>query len=804
MASTNVVPVSFPVSLMEVVSTMWMEIAMLCVAALAYVLFTGRVPGLSPTAKKLSEDNSAMEEEHVARELQSRFDAGDHRAVFKLWQRVKSFDSATLVSLASIVHSLKALGKGSSEICNELRSGLECNSSLSEGLDELMDVLRRDGPEDLASSVALLLQERAGKQKPHAEVSSKAKGKGLAEKSSQEGRKIQSSGETALDDISQHAATIKSCGRERNLPGAVQVFNALKQRGVRMNSTIYNCLINACVQCGDLHSATVYFEQMKQLFYVDIVSYNTILKAYLALGQFQEAHTILQEMTERGLPANRITYNEFLNALVTAKDRRGIWALLDDMGAARLAPNSATCSILLKSLTAHSHSSDIERILSFMNKMDESMDEVLFASVIEACIRTRRLDQLSLVMQRCAEQGGLPALTAPTYGSMIKAYGQAGNVERVWALWSEMNERGVAPTAITFGCTVDALVKNGQVEDAWVLVHELLEDESRKQYVNTVIYSTILKGFAMSKQTQRIFAVHAEMCESGVQCNIITYNTMIDACARCCSMDRVPALLEEMKKTHVEPNVITYSTLVKGYCLSGDVDRAFQVLQEMKQDGKHTADEIMYNSLLDGCAKQHRVEEAIQLLDDMRSNGVSPSNYTLSILVKLLGRARRLNEAFTIIDDLCNSHGFRANIHVYTCLAQACIQNAKLDRALATHDTMINEAGCQPDQKFYSVLARGCLQLGAIDKVGSVVRCAHHLPGHDMAISRGAPLGVEPKLLEEIIVKLNSGGHMDKEIAAALLADLRKHGHAGVQDNVYAQVAKDAASNEQRRPARRC
>ena len=64
-------------------------------------------------------------------------------------------------------------------------------------------------------------------------------------------------------------------------------------------------------------------------------------------------------------------------------------------------------------------------------------------------------------MQRCAQQGGLPALTAPTYGSMIKAYGQANNAEKVWALWSEMKERGVGPTAITLGCIVDVLVKTG-------------------------------------------------------------------------------------------------------------------------------------------------------------------------------------------------------------------------------------------------------------------------------------------------------------------------------------------------------
>merc|ERR1719379_1919227 len=512
-----------------------------------------------------------------------------------------------------------------------------------------------------------------------------------------------------------------------------------------MNSMIYNCLIDACVQCGDVRAALGYFEQMKQLNIVDTVSYNTMVKAYLSWNQAEQAQALLQEMSRRGLPPNKVTYNELLDARVTAKDRRGMWSVVEDMQASGVAPSPATCSILLKALTQHSLASDVSRTMEVLDMMQEPMDEVLFASVVEACIRIRQLDQLWSRVQRYMTQGGMQALTAPTYGSMIKAYGQFGNVERVWALWREMSDRGVAPTSITVGCTVDALVKNGQVEDAWSLVHELLGDETRQQYVNTVIYSTILKGFATSRQTGRVLAVHAEMRERGVQCNTITYNTMINACAGCGNMDRVPALLEEMKLNHVEPDIITYSTIVKGYCLSGDVDRGFEVLKEMENDGKFVADEILYNSLLDGCAKQQRVEEALSLLENMRRHRVTPSNYTLSIAVKLFGRTRRLNQAFAVVEELCREHGLRANVQVYTCLAQACFQNRNVDRALEVHDKMVAE-GCQPDQKFYSALARGCVQGGALGKAAVVIRCAHHLAGHNLATSKGAPWGVETKV----------------------------------------------------------
>merc|ERR1719316_1355618 len=280
------------------------------------------------------------------------------------------------------------------------------------------------------------------------------------------------------------------------------------------------------------------------------------------------------------------------------------------------------------------------------------MDEVLFSSAAEACIRIGRLDQLSALLEKLKKQGVPLALTAPCYGSMIKAFGNGGDVDRVWQLWREMGERGVRPTSITVGCTIDALVKNGRAEDAWALVQDLSADEERRQYVNTVIFSTVLKGFAAARQPKRIFAVHAEMRQIGVPCNTITYNTMIDACARCGCMDKVPPLLEEMKRDRVELDVITYSTLVKGYCHAGDVDKAFKVLAEMKSDGKLSPDEILYNSLLDGCAKQNRVDDAVRLLEDMRGCGVVPSNFTLSIMVKLMGRARRLEEAFQMVDEL--------------------------------------------------------------------------------------------------------------------------------------------------------
>eukprot|EP00746_Dinoflagellata_sp_MGD_P158203 gnl/MRDRNA2_/MRDRNA2_86416_c0_seq1.p1 gnl/MRDRNA2_/MRDRNA2_86416_c0~~gnl/MRDRNA2_/MRDRNA2_86416_c0_seq1.p1 ORF type:complete len:1075 (+),score=265.47 gnl/MRDRNA2_/MRDRNA2_86416_c0_seq1:152-3376(+) len=586
-------------------------------------------------------------------------------------------------------------------------------------------------------------------------------------------------------DASKYVAEIKLCSRKRDLRGALGVFNRLKSNGIPLNSLIYNCLLDACVQCNDLSGALEHFETMKKMDFVDVVSYNTVLKAYLGLNKVEEAQGLLREMATRGLPANKVTYNELLHARVLAKDRRGMWALIDEMKRSGVKANAVTCSILLKSLTEHSHTSDAEKAMDLVLQTEEQMDEVLFSSVIEACIRLRRLDLLSSMMQKFEKSGHTLSLTAPTYGSMIKAFGQSKDVDRIWDLWREMGSRGVKPTAITLGCMVDALVMNNRVDEAWTLIHDLLDDEDMKSSVNTVIFSTVLKGFAMLRQTDRVFAVHAEMVERQIPCNTITYNTMFDACARCGTMDRVPQLLEDMRQSHADPDIITYSTLVKGFCLAGDIDRSFRVLDEMKSDGKFAPDEIMYNSLLDGCAKLHRVEDAQNLLEDMQEHGVNPSNYTLSILVKLFGRTRRLNQAFKTVEQISAKNGLRPNIHVYTCLMQACIQNRQLDKALTLHDTMVTEGGIHVDEKCYSVLVRGCLQASRPDKAAMTIRCAYGLEGHSMAASwTGYRVpGVEGKLIAETLANLNKGSPSDQEVARLLSADLDEKGIRVDQDD---------------------
>jgi len=508
--------------------------------------------------------------------------------------------------------------------------------------------------------------------------------------------------------IAKHITMIRNCAAEKNLQGAMRVFDSLHQSGVEMNTVIYNTVLDACVECHDLPAAESWMAQMKEVSMVDVVSFNTLIKAHLLGQNFSKARAVIDQMKAQGVHPNRVTFNELINAMVTKggeAERARIWETIAEMKTAEVKPNQVTCSILLKSLNGRSRHGDVMKTMDLLNAMDEPMDEVLLSSVVEACVRIGKPELLTSKLRQLEDGSGITVNGSHTFGSLIKAYGHARDIDGVWRCWKEMRSRHIRPTSITLGCMVEAVVSNGDTEGAYELIHQMHDDEQCRDALNSVIYCSVLKGFTREKKIERVWSVYDEMIKKKIELSIVTYNTLIDACARCGRMEHVDEILSDMRRNHIKPNVITFSTMLKGHCQMGSIQTAFSVLEEMKRETKLKPDEIMYNSLLDGCAQNNLVDEGLGLLKEMQAEGVTPSNFTLSILVKMMNRARKLTSAFSLVEEITTKYGFKANVHVYTNLIQACISNRQLQKAIHVLETMLKERIAPENRSSLSGLA---------------------------------------------------------------------------------------------------
>merc|ERR1719247_3153495 len=102
-----------------------------------------------------------------------------------------------------------------------------------------------------------------------------------------------------------------------------------------------------------------------------------------------------------------------------------------------------------------------------------------------------------------------------------------------------------------------------------------------------------------------------------------------------------------------------------------------------------------------------------QVFGDMESSGVTPGNFTLSILVKMYGKNHYIETAFSYFDTLPQKYGFEANAQVFACMMGAFASCGRIAQALEMFERLP-----QPDGKAYTTIIAGSLKHG--DVAGAV------------------------------------------------------------------------------------
>jgi pentatricopeptide repeat protein len=363
---------------------------------------------------------------------------------------------------------------------------------------------------------------------------------------------------------------------------------------------------------------------------------------------------------------------------------------------------------------------------------------------------------------------------------MIRAYGYVRDLNGVWATWREMQIRQIPITSITLGNMVEALVQNGSPEQGYEMVQKARADAHTRPLVNAVIYGSVLKGFSSQRRFDQIWRLYQEMLASNLQFSLVTYNTLVNACVRCHEMDRIPMILKEMSQQNLKPDTITYSAIIKGYCQEGHINQAFELLDNMNQATTFRPDEFTYNSLIDGCARQSLWDRGLALLEQMQAAGVPPSNFTLSVLVKLASRCKKLNKAFELCEQITQKYNFRLNVHVHNNLLQACLFHSTVHAGLEQLKDMLRDK-VRPDARTYKLLLTACLRTGGnIPLALGLLRAAYGLPGlHDSLSDCNAQLlqpagGLPSELISETFDAMAGKSQMHHRSVIEVFMELRK------------------------------
>merc|ERR1719507_2227009 len=409
---------------------------------------------------------------------------------------------------------------------------------------------------------------------------------------------------------------------------------------------------------------------------------------------------------------------------------------------------------------------DADRALSVLDRASDVKlceDDVLFNSVLDACLQRQDAERLRKVLAAFASSNMHPSVH--TYGLLIRAFSMLRQIAKCWKLWRDMVEtQASVPNSITLSCMLDALTCAREVDKAVAL----LKEWRSKVSPNTVMYSTLIKGFAAAGEAERAMDMYHELRSDGLQMNLVAYTSLIDAHARVGKMEQAQRLFDQMEEEGCEPNVITFSAMVKGHCLAGDVDEAFKIFRSMLGRGV-SADTVIFNTLLDGCVRHSQFKLADQLLGEIAEYGVNPSKFTLSIIVKMWGKRKQLDKAFEAVYSSMKGGHLCIDTQVGTCLVSACIHNGAADRAVEVLAEMKTWRGCDgPDESTYSMLISGLVRHGDCRRAVEVAHEACQVA----TAGRASVKPLSEECLRSLFCALRRQG-LAEELGAPLAVQLR-------------------------------
>jgi len=312
--------------------------------------------------------------------------------------------------------------------------------------------------------------------------------------------------------------------------------------------------------------------------------------------------------------------------------------------------------------------------------------------------------------------------SAVTFGTLIKAFGHAGQLNTCHQVWKQMLSARATPSIVTFGCYIDACTRNGDM-DAAERIFKSMSGLGTKP--NSVIYMSMIRGYASAKMSWKALALYKAMSEDGVQTNTQTFNSILDILGRQLSdPSQLRQVIDEMRAASFTPDVVSYSILIKASCNAGQLKEAIALFRQLRAHGL-AFDEVAFNTLLLACSKAGKVAEAEEILEEMRAIGMAPTQVTVSILVKMYGQAKMLDKAVAISERAQREHGMRLNVHIYTSLIQACVRNRQVYQSWEFFCRMLHQSDVAPDAITYGTVIHGCIYNNKFEQAMALSRHAY-------------------------------------------------------------------------------
>uniref|UniRef100_A0A0E0I7I9 Pentacotripeptide-repeat region of PRORP domain-containing protein n=1 Tax=Oryza nivara TaxID=4536 RepID=A0A0E0I7I9_ORYNI len=307
----------------------------------------------------------------------------------------------------------------------------------------------------------------------------------------------------------------------------------------------------------------------------------------------------------------------------------------------------------------------------------------------------------------------MPERNAASWNAVMCGYIAQGDLAQARELFEQMPVR----SNVSWITMISGYAKSGDVHAAG----ELFERMENKKDLYT--WNAMIACYAKNGCAREALAVFNRMLKPHVWVmpNEKTFSSVISACSQLGDL-RFGLWAESfMGSVGIELDDHLRTALVDLHTKSGRIDRAFDLFR-----GLGMRDVVSYSAMIVGCGMNGKFNEAVSLFKEMSDAKISPNAVTFVGLLSAYSNAGLMEEARACFASMTEKYKISPSMEHYTIMVDLLGRSGKLDEAYQ----LIMQMPMKPDASIWGALLLACRLHNNVE-LGEIVasKCFELEPG---------------------------------------------------------------------------
>ncbi|GMH12734.1 hypothetical protein Nepgr_014575 [Nepenthes gracilis] len=300
---------------------------------------------------------------------------------------------------------------------------------------------------------------------------------------------------------------------------------------------------------------------------------------------------------------------------------------------------------IFRALTLAGHGIEALDLYREFNRIGYCSDRFTYTYALKACVVSESL--VSLLNNGKEIHGHIFRRGFETHihvmTTLLDMYAKFSCLSYACRVFERMPVRNV----VSWSAMIASYAKNGRPFDALNLFYEMML-ECHDFLPNSVTTVSVLQACGNLSALSQGKLIHGYILRRGLDSLLPVKSALVTMYARCGDLESAQYVFDKMNKR----DVISWNSLISGYGIHGFGAKAIQMFEEMISLGVAPSP-VSFISVLGACSHAGLVIEGKRLFNSMvKQHGISPGVEHYGCMVDLLGRANRLDEAASIIEDM--------------------------------------------------------------------------------------------------------------------------------------------------------